>query len=121
MIRRPPRSTRTDTLFPYTTLFRSALWRDAVAAQDPPDRDDREMNQSAKRHWLLASVSLILSALAILLAVSIDMIVAVLTKAAPAVTEAGAFMVGIAAFSVLTAAATWIWRSRRRSDRKSVV
>src|SRR3546814_6513218 len=24
MIRRPPRSTRTDTLFPYTTLFRSA-------------------------------------------------------------------------------------------------
>src|SRR3546814_1304108 len=29
MIRRPPRSTRTDTLFPYTTLFRSG----AVAAQ----------------------------------------------------------------------------------------
>src|SRR3546814_9104844 len=29
MIRRPPRSTRTDTLFPYTTLFRSeaAEWR----------------------------------------------------------------------------------------------
>src|SRR3546814_12655165 len=30
MIRRPPRSTRTDTLFPYTTLFRSQLaqqWR----------------------------------------------------------------------------------------------
>src|SRR3546814_7685242 len=25
MIRRPPRSTRTDTLFPYTTLFRSAM------------------------------------------------------------------------------------------------
>src|SRR3546814_4982697 len=25
MIRRPPRSTRTDTLFPFTTLFRSAL------------------------------------------------------------------------------------------------
>src|SRR3546814_7340360 len=34
MIRRPPRSTRTDTLFPYTTLFRSLLVRydlDAVA------------------------------------------------------------------------------------------
>src|SRR3546814_5605353 len=27
MIRRPPRSTRTDTLFPYTTLFRSARYR----------------------------------------------------------------------------------------------
>src|SRR3546814_1378800 len=28
MIRRPPRSTRTDTLFPYTTLFRSRRRRD---------------------------------------------------------------------------------------------
>src|SRR3546814_13967522 len=27
MIRRPPRSTRTDTLFPYTTLFRSSSFR----------------------------------------------------------------------------------------------
>src|SRR3546814_13038608 len=27
MIRRPPRSTRTDTLFPYTTLFRSGTGR----------------------------------------------------------------------------------------------
>src|SRR3546814_4684403 len=27
MIRRPPRSTRTDTLFPYTTLFRSSVLR----------------------------------------------------------------------------------------------
>src|SRR3546814_5037034 len=33
MIRRPPRSTRTDTLFPYTTLFRSQR-RDAVHAGD---------------------------------------------------------------------------------------
>src|SRR3546814_10550560 len=29
MIRRPPRSTRTNTLFPYTTLFRSLLGRQA--------------------------------------------------------------------------------------------
>src|SRR3546814_8385546 len=28
MIRRPPRSTRTDTLFPYTTLFRSGFYYD---------------------------------------------------------------------------------------------
>src|SRR3546814_2947355 len=43
MIRRPPRSTRTDTLFPYTTLFRSKrgtilfsgpMWQAAVAARD---------------------------------------------------------------------------------------
>src|SRR3546814_1634666 len=32
MIRRPPRSTRTDTLFPYTTLFRSAPF-DQIRAQ----------------------------------------------------------------------------------------
>src|SRR3546814_14341660 len=31
MIRRPPRSTRTDTLFPYTTLFRSFAQRKRVA------------------------------------------------------------------------------------------
>src|SRR3546814_4265784 len=30
MIRRPPRSTRTDTLFPYTTLFRSGRRRRAL-------------------------------------------------------------------------------------------
>src|SRR3546814_10181365 len=30
MIRRPPRSTRTDTLFPYTTLFRSDLIKRAI-------------------------------------------------------------------------------------------
>src|SRR3546814_12662789 len=38
MIRRPPRSTRTDTLFPYTTLFRSLrnLHPDPVAAVRGP-------------------------------------------------------------------------------------
>src|SRR3546814_13806712 len=35
MIRRPPRSTRTDTLFPYTTLFRAdAGHRDGVQGRD---------------------------------------------------------------------------------------
>src|SRR3546814_4904458 len=34
MIRRPPRSTRTDTLFPYTTLFRSVRLFDAVIFND---------------------------------------------------------------------------------------
>src|SRR3546814_3484287 len=33
MIRRPPRSTRTDTLFPYTTLFRSRAGRDGPAGR----------------------------------------------------------------------------------------
>src|SRR3546814_13362112 len=35
MIRRPPRSTRTDTLFPYTTLFRSPWFPVRCAAGDP--------------------------------------------------------------------------------------
>src|SRR3546814_20721196 len=34
MIRRPPRSTRTDTLFPYTTLFRYAEFRQFAKAGD---------------------------------------------------------------------------------------
>src|SRR3546814_13343187 len=42
MIRRPPRSTRTDTLFPYTTLFRSRLY--------PDDRTfDASSDQTARR------------------------------------------------------------------------
>src|SRR3546814_16318381 len=36
MIRRPPRSTRTDTLFPYTTLFRSISGADATALDIDP-------------------------------------------------------------------------------------
>src|SRR3546814_7836437 len=45
MIRRPPRSTRTDTLFPYTTLFRSrrpptaACWR--AEGDDPCEQNSR--------------------------------------------------------------------------------
>src|SRR3546814_17898551 len=34
MIRRPPRSTRTDTLFPYTTLFRSGRFAQRRQAAD---------------------------------------------------------------------------------------
>src|SRR3546814_2143020 len=37
MRRRPPRSTRTDTLFPYTTLFRSCCRGGDVDAVDPVD------------------------------------------------------------------------------------
>src|SRR3546814_15226889 len=39
MIRRPPRATRTDTLFPYTTLFRSLRAVDSFVAEEiPSDR-----------------------------------------------------------------------------------
>src|SRR3546814_16754703 len=35
MFRRPPRSTRTDTLFPYTTLFRSRTFFEPAGQQGP--------------------------------------------------------------------------------------
>src|SRR3546814_18135090 len=50
MIRRPPRSTRTDTLFPYTTLFRSAL--PAASANEegvPKDLRDEDGNEPCDR------------------------------------------------------------------------
>src|SRR3546814_19859449 len=36
MIRRPPRSTRTDTLFPYTTLFRSTSLASSIPVVEHP-------------------------------------------------------------------------------------
>src|SRR3546814_14601501 len=38
MIRRPPISTRTDTLFPYTTLFRSGYSRTSAPPLEPGER-----------------------------------------------------------------------------------
>src|SRR3546814_1497141 len=62
MIRRPPRSTRTDTLFPYTTLFRSALrasLQDALSgpgerggARPPPQSALRDPEGARRRLWL---------------------------------------------------------------------
>src|SRR3546814_1255926 len=46
MIRRPPRSTRTDTLFPYTTLFRSLKRLRQLLALPAP--------QSSPRIWAVA-------------------------------------------------------------------
>src|SRR3546814_2775791 len=48
MIRRPPRSTRTDTLFPYTTLFRSVGRR--AARRDRPARHHRRRSADLRRH-----------------------------------------------------------------------
>src|SRR3546814_19771765 len=54
MIRRPPRSTRTDTLFPYTTLFRSDI-KD-VSGQDVnfPMIGDYDLNVSKLYNMLPA-------------------------------------------------------------------
>src|SRR3546814_2076429 len=50
MIRRPPRSTRTDTLFPYTTLFRSS--HELVGDQARPLSDTRRANILAANEGL---------------------------------------------------------------------
>src|SRR3546814_8076042 len=55
MIRRPPRSTRTDTLFPYTTLFRSARcggsrhWHAAVQSRLYRSRHSATARRSPQR------------------------------------------------------------------------
>src|SRR3546814_6652685 len=49
MIRRPPRSTRTDTLFPYTTLFRSSNRWCCDDRDGPRGRDSRKSRSAAGR------------------------------------------------------------------------
>src|SRR3546814_20674197 len=54
MIRRPPRSTRTDTLFPYTTLFRSiggasAAFHRCSGETEQEQRDDQELYSRLQR------------------------------------------------------------------------
>src|SRR3546814_10304229 len=49
-IRRPPRSTRTDTLFPYTTLFRSPVSRrPGPRIRKPPKASARKTSRRGKR------------------------------------------------------------------------
>src|SRR3546814_5009747 len=53
MIRRPPRSTRTDTLFPYTTLFRSlrpSLHQLVLGALAGWHRGDGDARRDPQRH-----------------------------------------------------------------------
>src|SRR3546814_3224232 len=61
MIRRPPRSTRTDTLFPYTTLFRShhiceatcgrsSRQRHAVPIRRPESQTARHLQERSEEH-----------------------------------------------------------------------
>src|SRR3546814_16923425 len=67
MIRRPPRSTRTDTLFPYTTLFRSKFYEVILNCNDvltnfkvmrednklaPEEYDQRYSDVMAVRSWV---------------------------------------------------------------------
>src|SRR3546814_13791406 len=61
MIRRPPRSTRTDTLFPYTTLFRSAhLLAERAGDQRRDDHADVDRDvEDLERHRAADIVGLV--------------------------------------------------------------
>src|SRR3546814_5086618 len=50
MIRRPPRSTRTDTLFPYTTLFRSPERRATLARGAEAVRHTTRLRETRSKH-----------------------------------------------------------------------
>src|SRR3546814_8538867 len=52
MIRRPPRSTRTDTLFPYTTLFRSGV----PGVSEPAGRVAHPVRVLFALEWQLAEI-----------------------------------------------------------------
>src|SRR3546814_2407569 len=71
MIRRPPRSTRTDTLFPYTTLFRAEVTAAVSEAEKTTAGDivtivsGRSDNyHDVRLHWAIAASFLGLSAVA---------------------------------------------------------
>src|SRR3546814_13204744 len=59
MIRRPPRSTRTDTLFPYTTLFRSSCFptlqrKNSASTSSVPTEKGRMMASARKTALVVA-------------------------------------------------------------------
>src|SRR3546814_13892951 len=51
MIRRPPRSTRTDTLFPYTTLFRSAVVAQRALQHEAAQGSDDAPHRQRRAAW----------------------------------------------------------------------
>src|SRR3546814_9729133 len=60
MIRRPPRSTRTDTLFPYTTLFRAVPGRRGPpdrATHRPVHRRSAHLSQHLQEQWQPAAAA----------------------------------------------------------------
>src|SRR3546814_12320810 len=58
MIRRPPVSTRTDTLFPYTTLFRSITHRADDAFDIRPVADDQLPVEPVTEQWRKPAIAL---------------------------------------------------------------
>src|SRR3546814_12295511 len=78
LIRRPPRSTRTDTLFPYTTLFRSRIGIEqdrelvAAAASDDAAPIDGFPDPRAERSQCLVAGSVAVTVVDLLEQVDVD-------------------------------------------------
>src|SRR3546814_18049315 len=53
MIRRPPRSTRTDTLFPYTTLFRSVTNHPMARSKHPKPEIEAALQHAEEHGWTI--------------------------------------------------------------------
>src|SRR3546814_18764354 len=90
MIRRPPRSTRTDTLFPYTTLFRSILERNVIAQIVVEGRTPAAVRGATAA--AIAAAAVMIAAVAIpaaLAALSAAGVVAVRTTVEPGQRAAG--------------------------------
>src|SRR3546814_2953600 len=64
MVRRPPRSTRTDTLFPYTTLFRS-IPRAGARGRTMRSAATPTAPTASSRGWLLALAAAVAAGLGI--------------------------------------------------------
>src|SRR3546814_13159084 len=58
MIRRPPRSTRTDTLFPYTTLFRSVNLTASTGEGDSPNTLEEPLEEPLEESGVDVEISL---------------------------------------------------------------
>src|SRR3546814_19903540 len=97
MIRRPPRSTRTDTLFPYTTLFRSGRrFFHRLVARIEPVRPAAGVDQLAADRARVVAAHVVGDAVGrdetVAVAVAVDVVVAAVAGAGPGVPHAFAVL-----------------------------
>src|SRR3546814_18247933 len=97
MIRRPPRSTRTDTLFPYTTLFRSGRrFFHRLVARIEPVRPAAGVDQLDADRARVVAAHVVGDAVGrdetVAVAVAVDVVVAAVAGAGPGVRNAFAVL-----------------------------